>query len=245
MSGFSFRVDNSPFDQQQAEVLNQLLASLARPDDLAQRLSGRLADAAAGGHSAPPPVAAAAAVGRPQRDRARRDGSFRLPDRQRPAAGGRDEKATGREGFRGHAILHERVPHEQPQEGQAASDRGQHVRRRRPAGQGGAVPRIRARQAGPAAGRRAVLRALAGRSALRSILQDRQGFRRPAGGARREADPPAGRLRRRFRRAGQGLDGRRARRPLSGPGTVAGHNGGGRRRRRRTDRRRCRPARMR
>ena len=50
MSGFSFRVDNSPFNQQQAEVLNQLLATLyARSDDLAQRLPGRLAGSAAAG----------------------------------------------------------------------------------------------------------------------------------------------------------------------------------------------------
>ncbi len=41
MSGFSFRVDNSPFNQQQAEVLNQLLATLS-PDQMIW-LSGYLA----------------------------------------------------------------------------------------------------------------------------------------------------------------------------------------------------------
>ena len=33
MNGFSFRVDNSPFNQQQAEVLNHLLATLT-PDQM-------------------------------------------------------------------------------------------------------------------------------------------------------------------------------------------------------------------
>ena len=41
MSGFSFRVDNSPFNQQQAEALNQLLATLS-PDQMIW-LSGYLA----------------------------------------------------------------------------------------------------------------------------------------------------------------------------------------------------------
>ncbi len=41
MSGFSFRIDNSPFDQHQAEVLNQLLATLT-PDQMIW-LSGYLA----------------------------------------------------------------------------------------------------------------------------------------------------------------------------------------------------------
>jgi sulfite reductase (NADPH) flavoprotein alpha-component len=41
MSGFSFRVDNSPFDQQQADALNQLLASLSA--DQMVWLSGYLA----------------------------------------------------------------------------------------------------------------------------------------------------------------------------------------------------------
>jgi hypothetical protein len=41
MSGFSFRVDNSPFSQQQADALNQLLATLS-PDQMIW-LSGYLA----------------------------------------------------------------------------------------------------------------------------------------------------------------------------------------------------------
>ena len=40
-SGFSFRIDNSPFDQHQADVLNQLLATLT-PDQMIW-LSGYLA----------------------------------------------------------------------------------------------------------------------------------------------------------------------------------------------------------
>ena len=41
MSGFSFRVDNSPFNQQQADALNQLLATLT-PEQMIW-LSGYLA----------------------------------------------------------------------------------------------------------------------------------------------------------------------------------------------------------
>ncbi len=55
MSGFSFRVDNSPFDQHQADVLNQLLATLSA--DQMIWLSGYLAglrDGAAGAGAVPP-----------------------------------------------------------------------------------------------------------------------------------------------------------------------------------------------
>ena len=41
MSGFSFRVDNSPFNQQQADALNQLLGTLT-PEQMIW-LSGYLA----------------------------------------------------------------------------------------------------------------------------------------------------------------------------------------------------------
>ncbi len=69
MSGFSFRVDNSPFSQQQAEVLNQLLATLS-PDQMIW-LSGYLAgvrNVAVGGGSLGPaavPSASAAAAAEP------------------------------------------------------------------------------------------------------------------------------------------------------------------------------------
>jgi sulfite reductase (NADPH) flavoprotein alpha-component len=62
MSGFSFRVDNSPFNQHQAEVLNQLLATLS-PDQmiwLSGYLAGMRGGAAGAGVSAQPLAAVAA-----------------------------------------------------------------------------------------------------------------------------------------------------------------------------------------
>ena len=52
MSGFSFRVDNSPFSQQQADALNQLLATLT-PEQMIW-LSGYLAGCAAAAWKAVP-----------------------------------------------------------------------------------------------------------------------------------------------------------------------------------------------
>jgi len=63
MSGFTFRVDNSPFNQHQAEVLNQLLATLSA--DQMIWLSGYLAGmrgAAGGGGSLGPAAAASASA---------------------------------------------------------------------------------------------------------------------------------------------------------------------------------------
>jgi sulfite reductase (NADPH) flavoprotein alpha-component len=59
MSGFSFRVDNSPFNQQQAETLNQLLSTLT-PDQMVW-LSGYLAGLRGSPSSSAPAAVAAAA----------------------------------------------------------------------------------------------------------------------------------------------------------------------------------------
>ena len=67
MSGFSFRVDNSPFNQQQAEVLERLLATLS-PDQmiwLSGYLAGLRGGAAGAGTPAPPVSSAGAAAGTP------------------------------------------------------------------------------------------------------------------------------------------------------------------------------------
>jgi sulfite reductase (NADPH) flavoprotein alpha-component len=66
MSGFSFRVDNSPFSQQQAEVLNQLLATL-KPEQMIW-LSGYLSgmrSGVAGGDPSASSAAVASTAGQP------------------------------------------------------------------------------------------------------------------------------------------------------------------------------------
>ncbi len=74
MSGFPFRIDNSPFNQHQAESLNQLLATLSADQMiwLSGYLAGMRESAASAGRSAPSP-AAVAVNGKPPAPAVERD----------------------------------------------------------------------------------------------------------------------------------------------------------------------------